>query len=208
MAEFRQMNFNQKLASILSYTNIVEHFAPQVVQRELGEEKLSELRNLWTQSTQTIPAEAPDNEKYEVAYRNFMYKWVSANNLMRSNKGEEGTAIYMKAAISGWKKKYSRSSPMLKIIDAFSRKKAFQLLSNRLAYELQAFSPYTITEQKEKRMILDVSPCKIIKDKNGADFCVMACQNIIPSWLQAQYNLKMFSNRQGENCKVTFEPFS
>jgi hypothetical protein len=208
MMEFKQMNFNQKLTSILSFTDIVEQFAPYVVHSELGEEKLSELRNIWKQGTQPIPAEAPDNEKYEVAYRNLMYKWVSANDLMRSNKGEEGTAIYMKAAISGWKKKYSRSSPMFKIIGALSRKRAFKLLSNRLAYELQVFSPYTVTERNEKRMVLDVSPCKIIKDQNGPDFCVMACQNIIPSWLQKQYNLKMSPNRQGENCIVTFEPFS
>jgi hypothetical protein len=208
MAEFNQMNFNQKLTSILDFTNIVEQFAPQVVQEQLGEAKLSELRNLWKQGTQPIPTEATDNEKYEVAYRNFIYKWVSANNLMRSNEGETGAAMYMKAAISGWKKKYSNSSFMLKIIGILSRKKAFNLLLNRLAYELQVFSPFMIAELNEKRMILNVQKCKITKDKNGADFCVMACQNIIPSWLESQYNLKMSHNRQGENCTITFEPFS
>lgn len=208
MIEFKQMNFNQKLTSILSFTDIVEQFAPHIVQSQLGEEKLNELRNLWKQGTQPIPIEAPENEKYEVAYRNFIYKWVSSNDLMRSSKGDRGTAIYMKAAISGWKKKHSRSSFMLKIIGAISRKRAFQLLSNRLAYELQTFSPFTIAELNEKRMVLDVSPCKIVKDQNGADFCVIACQNIIPSWLEAQYNLKMSTSRQGENCKVTFEHFS
>jgi hypothetical protein len=205
MIDSKQMNFNQKLNSIMSFTDIVEQFAPQVVQRELGEEKTRELQNLWKKGTEPIPIEAPDSEKYEVAYRNFMYKWVSANDLMRINKGEEGVSSYMKAAISGWKKKYSRSSYMLKIMAGISRKRAFKLLSSRLAYELQVFSPYTVAELNEKRMILDVRPCKIIKNQNGANFCISACQNIIPSWLQSQYNLKMVPNRQGENCTMTFE---
>ena len=208
MVEFKQMTFNQKLTSILSFTDIVEKFAPHIVQSELGEENLNELRNLWKQGTQPIPAEAPDNEKYEVAYRNFMYKWVSANKLMRVNKGEEGASIYMKAAISGWKKKYSRSAFMFKILTGISPKRAFRLLSNRLSYELQVFSPYTISELSERHMTLDIRPCKIIKNQDGIDFCVTACQNIIPSWLQAQYNLKMIPKRQGENCTMTFEPFS
>jgi len=40
-----------------------------------------------------------------------------------------------------------------------------------------------------------------------ANFCSMACQNIIPSWLEAQFNLKMNLNQQGANCSAVFEAF-
>jgi hypothetical protein len=208
MSQYREMTFGKKLASILSFTEVVEDFAPKVVQKELGKEKLQELQNIWKQGVQPIPAGASEKEKYEIAYKNFMWKWVSANNFMRKNQGDAGIAAYMRAAISGWKKKYAQDAFRLKIIGGLSRGSAFKVLAKRLAYQLQVFSPFAVIELDVKHMTLVVTPCKILQDRNGLEFCLMACQNIIPSWLQAQFNIKMILNRQGDNCTVTFEPFS
>ncbi len=186
---------------------MVENFAPALVKKELGEDRLNELRNIWNNGTQPIPEDASDKDKYEIAYRNFMWKWVSANNLMTTNQGEDGTKKYMQAAIGAWKKRYALRGSMFKIIGGLSRKKGFKAVAKRLAYQLQAFSPYVVNELNEKRAVLTVTPCKILTDQNGADFCSMACQNIIPSWLEAQFNVKMSLNRQGANCSVIFEPF-
>ena len=136
-----------------------------------------------------------------------MWKWVSANNFMGTHQGEAGTTKFMHAAIGAWKRKYARSAIPLKIAVKLSPKTAFRILAKRLAYQLQAFSPFSVTELKENRMVLTVTPCKILTDQNGSSFCVMACQNIIPSWLQAQFNMKMNLNRQGANCSAIFEPF-
>lgn len=201
------MPYTEKLVGIESYTKLVEGFAPQLAKQELGEEGLAELRKLWSQGTEPFPQNASDKERYEVAYKNFMWKWVSANNFMRSRQGEAGIAKYMRAAIAAWKRKYASQAFVLKMVGGASHKTGFQMLSKRLAYELQAFSPFTVTELNGKRMVLSVTPCKILTDKNGSNFCVMACQNIIPSWLEAQFNVKMSLNRQGANCTAVFEPF-
>lgn len=207
MSVIKEMPYQEKLEGIISYTQMVENFAPPLVKRELGEEKLNELQNLWKKGIQQIPDDASDKDKYEIAYRNFMWKWVSANNLMTTNQGEDGTKKYMQAAIEAWKKRYALRGSMFKIIGGLSRKTGFKAVAKRLAYQLQAFSPYVVNELNEKRAVLTVTPCKILTDQNGADFCSMACQNIIPSWLEAQFNVKMNLNRQGANCNVIFEPF-
>ena len=155
-----------------------------------------------------IPENASDEEKYEIAYQNFMRKWVGANTLMREYLGDKGTARYMHAAIAAWKQKYAFYANLLKIVGGLSRDTAFRILSKRLAYQLQVFSPFSVAEQGGKRMVLAVAPCKILKDPNGSSFCVMACQNIIPSWLEAQFNVKMSLTRKGDNCSVIFEPFT
>ena len=206
MVEFKEMSYNEKFTAILGYTKMVEGFAPQLVKEEFGKEKVDGLRSLWKQGTEPIHENASDKERYEIAYRNFMWKWVSANSFMSTNQGEEGTKKYMQAAIVAWKRKYPYSFA-LKFVGWASRKTSFRFLAKRLAYQLQAFSPFTVTELKENRMVLTVTPCKILTDPNGSGFCSMACQNIIPSWLQAQFNVKMNLNRQGANCSVIFEPF-
>jgi len=206
MFELKEMPFQEKFDGILGYTKLVENFA-QKLAKELGELRTSELQSLWKQGTETIPVDASDKDRYEIAYRNFMWTWVSANKFMESHQGEVGTKRYMQAAILAWKKKYSFEAFPLKILEGISRKTAFKILTRRLAYELQAFSPYTVTELNENRMVLNVAPCKILMDKNGNSFCSMACQNIIPSWLEAQFNVKMDQKRQEQNCSIVFEHF-
>ncbi len=201
------MPFSEKLGGILVYTKMSEDFAQQLVKEEFGKEKVEELRNLWNQGIESIPEGVSVEDKYEIAYRNFMRKWVYANNFMTVREGDAGATKYMHAAMDAWKRKYSFNASLLKVVGAFSRKKAFEMLTKGLAYQLQAFSPFSVTEFKENRMVLSVSPCKILTDRNGANFCNMACQNIIPAWLQAQFNVKMNMNRQGDSCSVIFEPF-
>ncbi len=207
MIEVKQMPYREKLEGIIRLDMLVEDFAPRVVNQALGKEKVQELKAIWQTQSEPTSTEASDREKYEIAYRNFLKKWVTANDLMKKYDGDTGTSKYMKAAIDGWRKQYGRSSLMLKIMWKLSPKTAFQKLATQLAYSLQVFSPFTTTELKENRMTLAVNPCKIAGLPMGNDFCVMACQNIIPSWLEAQFNVKMNSQKQGTDCTVSFEPF-
>ena len=207
MLDFKEMPYGEKFAGILGYTKMVEGFAPKLVKQELGEEKVDELLNLWKKGTEPIPENASDKDKYEIAYRNFMWKWVSANNFVGTLKGEDGTKKYMQAAIAAWNRKYALRGLMIKVVGGISRKTAFRIVSKGLAYQLQVFSPFSVTELKENRILFNIAPCKILADKNGIGFCVMACQNIIPSWLQTQFNVKMNLSRQGSNCSAIFEPF-
>ncbi|HEX9262145.1 MAG TPA: hypothetical protein VF893_06415 [Candidatus Bathyarchaeia archaeon] len=201
------MPYQEKFEGILSYTRMVEDFAPKLIKKELGKEKVEELQNIWKKEIKPIPEDASDKDKYEIAYRNFMWKWVSANNLMSTCQGDEGTKNYMKAAIAAWNRRYALRGSLFKVVGVVSRKNAFRTIAKQLAYQLQAFSPFMVNELNEKRMVLTVSPCKILENDNGSNFCTMACQNIIPSWLEAQFNVKMNLNRQGPDCNVIFEPF-
>ena len=90
MSHYREMPFGEKLTRILSFTEIVDTFAPQVVKEELGKEKVAELQAIWSEGVQPVPSGASEQEKYEIAYQNFLWKWVSANNFMRENKGDAG----------------------------------------------------------------------------------------------------------------------
>ncbi len=208
MIEIEEMPFAEKYESVLSLKRLLEGFAPKLVHEEFGKERVDELREIWKNESLSIPENSTDKEKYEIAYKNFLQMWVSANNFMGKYQGEDGTNKFMHAAILGWKRKYSRSAFYLKVVGGLSQKTAFRILAKRLAYQLQVFSPYTVSELNDRRMVLEVTPCKIAETRGHSDFCLMACKNIIPAWLEAAFKIKMNSNqRQENNCTVTFAPF-
>jgi hypothetical protein len=207
MDQVKQMPFSEKYEGVKTYVDVLEGFAPKLVKEELGETEEEELREIWKKESEPIPKDASDQEKYEIAYRNFMKNWMSAYNFMKQHKGEDGTKKFMQAAIGGWRQRYSGDALMLKIYSTVARKKAFQSLGKQLAYRLQVFSPFVVTELTDKRMVLKVSPCKIPKTPGGGDFCALACENVIPVWLERQFNIKMDPTRHGEDCTVIFESF-
>jgi hypothetical protein len=207
MDQVKEMPYNEKYQGVLSYVNILEDFAPRLVKDELGETEEEELREIWKKESEPIPKDASDKERYEIAYRNFIRNWVSAHNFMKQHQGEDGTKKFMQAAIGGWRERFSGQALKLRIVGGVSRKTAFRSLAKQLAYKLQVFSPFVVTELTENRMLLKVDPCKIPGMPSGSEFCMMACQNIIPVWLERQFNIKMSSTRHGPDCEVTFEHF-
>jgi hypothetical protein len=207
MASVKEMPYHEKYDEIIRYMELTERFAIPLVKEELGEARVDELRDLWKKEFEPIPEGASTKDRYEIAYRNFMRNWVRAHNFMREHQGEFGAKKFMKAAIAAWKRRYSGDAFKLKIIGSLSRKTAFRTLAKELAYKLQVFSPFIVSELDENRMILTVNPCKISGMPEGDDFCSMACQNIIPAWLSKQFNIKMNPTRHGAGCTVIFEPF-
>ena len=207
MVEIKEMPYQEKYDEILKYIDVTESFAIPLVKEELGKEKVKELQDLWKKESEPIPECASNKERYEIAYSNFMRNWVSAHNFMRENLGEYGVKKFMSAAIEGWKRRYSSDALLLKIVGSVTRKTAFQTLAKELAYKLQVFSPFIVSELDGNHMILTVHPCKIPEMPEGPAFCSMACQNIIPIWLSKQFNIKMNPTRHGADCRVVFEPF-
>jgi hypothetical protein len=207
MASVKEMPYQEKYKEILIYIDMTKDFARSLVKEELGNEKFHELLDIWKKESEPIPEDASDKDRYEIAYRNFIRNWVSAHNFMKEYQGEFGAKKFMQAAIVGWRKRYSGDSLLLKIVGGLSHKTAFQTLAKQLAYKLQVFSPFIVSELDGNRMVLMVNPCKIPEMPEGNNFCSWACQNIIPVWLSREFNIKMNPTRVGTGCTVVFEPF-
>ncbi len=207
MSIIKDMPNKERYEGVLEYKKVLESFAPQLVNSELGREKMNELFDKWKKESEPIPIDSSDETKYEIAYRNFLQNWVTANRLMTENHGDEGTNKFMKAAIKGWKQKHAATATKLRLMGGISSSTAFKALATQLGYHLQIFSPFTVSELNEDHMVLNIAKCKILDTRKRNDFCLMACQNIIPSWLEEQFNVKMDLRPQGSSCTATFTPF-
>jgi hypothetical protein len=207
MVDMKEMPYHEKYNGILDLIDLVRGFAPKFVKEELGQAESDELLKKWEEESVPIPRELTFETKYDIAHRNFLQNWITALNFVAEHR-EASTDKYMKVAIDAWVRKESSSSLGLKIFRGFSsREAAFEALAKGLAYKLQVFSPFVVTELNRSRMVLTMAPCKIREIRGSDDFCLAACQNIIPSWLYKQFNVRMNHKRDGDNCTVTFEPF-
>jgi hypothetical protein len=206
MVDVKEKPYHEKYDGILELIKLLKGFAPKFVKEELGQAKADELLKRWEQESEPIPSDAPFNDKYDIAHRNFLQNWITALNFVTEH--QVSTDKYMKVAVDAWVRKYATSSLGLKIFRGFSsRDAAFEALAKRLAYSLQIFGPFTVSELNQKRMVFTLTPCKIRAVRGHDDFCLAACQNIIPAWLERQFNVKTNHRRDGNNCTVTFEPF-
>ncbi len=207
MIDIKQMPFAEKLKNIETYQKSIQSYAISLVKDELGKERLEELQALWDKNLRPIPSEGTDEEKYNVAFENYLQTWVIAHDFMARYEGDVGKAKLMRAAINSMKKKASASSTLLaKATRSIAPKTSFQTMAKDLAYRLQVFSSFTVDQLDKNQMILTLTPCKIAA--SSQDFCNVACQNVIRAWLESQFNIKMVSTPEGINCTVKIMPFN
>ncbi len=207
MIEIKQMSFDDKLANIKKYEKNIRSYTRSVVKQELGKEKLDELETLWKQNSQPIPTDAKTEEKYEVAYKNYLQTYVIGERFMAKYNGDFGIAEFNRAAINSMKKTgATRSTVLAKTMMSVTPKMSFQLIAKELAYRLQVFGPFTVDKLDDSQMVLTLAPCKAAS--NSRDFCNVACQNVIRVWLESQFNIKMDSTIRGTNCTIKIAPFN
>jgi len=207
MIEIQQMSFEEKLTNIQKYEKNIRSYTRSVVKQELGKEKLEELETLWKKNSKPIPTEAKTEEKYEVAYKNYLQTYVIGEHFMAKYKGDFGMAEFNRAAINSMRKTgATRGTVLAKTMMGVTPKMSFQMIAKEMAYRLQVFSPFTVDQLDENQMILRLAPCKVAS--NSRDFCNVACQNVIRAWLEAQFNINMVSTVQGTDCTVKIVPFN
>jgi len=91
MVEIKEMPYDEKYSSMLSYMKLLDDNVLPLVEKELGAQK-AELRTIWQKGTQTILEDVTYEEKFDIAYGNWVRKYASAFKsseklLVSSDKG-------------------------------------------------------------------------------------------------------------------------
>lgn len=207
MVEIKEMPYAEKYSSTLGYMKLLENFVLPLIEKNLGAQKVAELRKIWRNDEKAIPESASDEEKYETAYGNWLRKWASAYNFASANLGEKGIEEFKHEDAEALKRK--SSSPallLLKLIRIISPKMAFRTLAKQMSYQLQTFTPFSVSELSGDRLVIHATRCKILDYPDSEAACLVGCQNVYPVWLKDQFKINMTTNRQGKSCTVTLTP--
>jgi hypothetical protein len=177
------------------------------VKEDLGDKEVAELEKFWKGESKPIPKDASIEEKYEIAYGNWMRNWASAFKFVSKRLGEKGTEKFKHAAVE--KLKYKNASPalyMLEIMRILAPQTAFRTFAKQMAFQLQVFSPFTVSELSGRSMVVNFSPCKVLDVERCEDVCLVGCQDIYPIWFREQFNVKYQPNRKNRSSTITLTP--
>ena len=207
MVTAKEMPFSEKYAKVIDNIKFDEAFILPFVQKHLGDQAVTEVKKSWQEGMKSIPEGASFEEKYEVAYANWIWLAKNIYPYIRKRMGEDGLKKFERAEIDGLiKKNASPALFMLKIIGAFSPGTAFGMTAKQMGYQLQWLTPFSVSELTKQKAVLNIPRCKILDFPDTEDICLVGCQSTYPKWVAEQFKVEMKFNRQGNSCTSTLAP--
>jgi len=207
MVKVKEMPYSEKYAKVMDNVKFDESFIVPFVQEHLGDQAVSELKGIWQKGFKPIPEGASFEEKYEVAYGNWIWLAKNIYPFVRKQMGEDGLKKFERAEVEALiKKNDSPALFMLKIIRAFSPGTAFAMTSKQMGYQLQWLTPFTVPELTQNKAMLDIPRCKILDFPDTDDICRVGCQSTYPMWVAEQFKVDMKFNRHGNSCTGILAP--
>ena len=207
MVTVKEMPYSEKYAKVTDNMKFDETFILPFVQKHLGDQAVAEVRKTWQDGMKPVPEGASFEEKYEVAYANWIWLAKNIYPFIRKRMGEDGLKQFERAEIEGLiKKNASPALLMLKIIRAFSPGTAFGMTAKQMGYQFQWLTPFSVPELTKQKAVLNIPRCKILDFSETEDICIVGCQSTYPKWVAEQFKVSMKWNRQGSSCTGTLTP--
>ena len=202
----KEMPYSEKYAKVIDNMKFDDAFILPFVQKHLGEKAVSVLKEIWQKGVKPISENASFEEKYEIAYSNWILMAKSAYSFIRNQLSEDGIKKLEHAEVEALKRKNAGPAMFLKIVRLFSRGLAFTMTAKRMGYQLQWLTPFSVPELTRERAVLNIPRCKILDFPETEDICVIGCQSTYPKWVAEQFTVDMKFNRQGDSCLCTLTP--
>ena len=207
MVKVKEMPYSEKYAKVMESVKLVESFVLPFIQKHLGDQAVTELKNTWQNGMKPIPEKAPFEEKYEVAYGNWIWSGKNAFSFIRKQMGEDGIKKLERAEVEALiKKNASPALFLLKLIRLFSPGTAFAMTAKQMGYQLQWLSPSSVSEFTKQKVVFNIPRCKILDFPDTEDICFVGCQSTYPKWVAEQFKVEMKFNRQGNSCTSSLAP--
>ena len=207
MVALKEMPYSEKYAKVTDNIKFDESFILPFVKKYSGDQAVGELKGIWQKGFKPILEGASFEEKYEVAYSNWIWLAKNIYPFIRKRMGEDGLKKFERAEIEGLiKKNASPAMFMLKIIRAFSPGTAFGMTAKQMGYQFQWLTPFSVPELTKQKAVLNIPRCKILDFQDTEDICIVGCQSTYPQWVAEQFKVSMKWNRQGNSCTGILAP--
>jgi hypothetical protein len=206
MVKIKEMPVKEKY-DLLTATIKQDSFTPLFIGEHLGNQAQEEYGQECQKVSKAVPENAPDKEKYEIDYGNWVSTGGVAFDFIKKRMGEEGLQKYIKADVEEIKK--ANASPaliLLKMIKFVSPGTAFLMMAKRMAYQLQWITAYSVTELSRNKVVMEIPHCKVLDYPGSEGSCLIGCQKIYEIWLAEQFQLEMKTKRKGYSCTLSIAP--
>ena len=207
MVKFKQMSDKQKYNCVLKNMGRCYTYIPAFLQKQLGEQAVVELENIWHREFRQIPEDVSTGRKYETAYSNWIWLAKNTYSFIRGQLGEDGVRQFERAEVEELKQQNSgMAMTILQLVRALSPASAFMMLAKQLSYQLQWFTPLNVSELTPHRLVVHIPHCKILDFADTDEVCLIGCQSTYSIWFAEQFRALLQTERQGSSCIKTLTP--
>jgi hypothetical protein len=138
MMKVKEMPYSEKYAKVIDNMKFDETFILPFVLKHLGDQAVSLFKETWLKGVKPIPESASFEEKYEIAYSNWIWMVKNAYSFIRNQLGEDGIKKFERAEIEALKRKNAGPALLLlKFVRLFSAGTAFTMTAKQMGYQLQ-----------------------------------------------------------------------
>lgn len=206
MVAVKEMSYADKYERVLGGLKHDE-YVPGFIEARLGREAAEEYQRRVDSGLEPIPDDASPKDRYEIAYKNWMWGAGVAFNFIRERMGEAGLEEIVGVGAGRLKRENAGPSLyLLALIRAFSPGRAFEMVAKQSAYELQWLTPYSVDELNRDRVVMSIPHCKILDYPLCEDVCRYGCQKEYPRWMAEQLKVNLAFDRRGTSCTATVTP--
>jgi hypothetical protein len=204
VGDFKAMPYSEKCDMALDSVTFSQRQGADFVREHLGDQASSELWMTYQEGIRPIPEGASADERYEAAYRNWIWVGMTNFGFIRERMGEEGIDRFVDFEVEALKRKNASPSLfVLRAVRALSPKTAFQMTAKELTYRLQWITPYSVSKSDPGTAVVDIPRCKVLDDPAAADLCRIGCLRVYPRWVAEQFKVSMDFDPQGHRCRCT-----
>ncbi len=201
----KEMPYKEKYAMVLSNMKI-EGPGLAFIENRLGSQAVIDLQKEFQKGIRSIPENASDKEKYDIASSNLAWMGGTKYSFVNSRLGEDGINQCVRVDVGFLKTVTPRPAVLfMSLIRAVSPGVAFTMMTRQMAYKWQYGGPTSVSELSRNRAVMNMMPCKMLNFPGGEDTCIF-CQRETPTWLSEQFRIDTKVNRQGNGCTFTLSP--
>lgn len=207
MVRVKEMPYNEKYNMVQDSIKLMETLVPSFVKKHLGDKAVVECQKIWREGIRPIPEDASFEEKYEIAYGNFIWMGKSNLSFIRKHMGEDGITHFTRAEVEALKRKNAGPALFfLGLIRALSPGSAFTMINKKFSYQIQWITPFSVSELTRDKAVFNIPRCKILDFQDSDDLCRIGCQSIYPLWVVEQFKVRMEFAPRGHSCTCTVTP--
>lgn len=201
MVKFKEMPYSVKYKMAQDNIAFFKSILPPFIKENMGDQAVIEHENVLNEGVKSIPENATIEDKYEIAYANWI--WMAKNNFsfIRNKMGEDGIKKLKRHEADELKRKNAGPAvSFLNLIRTIAPGYAFVMTNKEFSYQLQWITPFKVIELNKNKAIFDIPRCKVLDFQDTEDICSVGCQEIYPMWVAEQFKFKMAFNRKGKSC--------
>ena len=207
MVELKKMSGSEKYYRLLDTMEMEKEFIIPFISTNLGRHALEDLHVIWNEGVNMIPDNAPYEDRYEIAYGNWVRMAKNSYHFVRERMGDVGIKQFERAHTEALKKKNAGlSMTLLKVMRSVSPGTAFTFIARQIFYEIQWFTTFSLIELSPDTACIEIDNCKILDFPDTEDLCLIGCQISYPKWVANQLKVVMKYNRQNAGCICTLTP--